>query len=237
MSFDIIFNNNLIEVLGFFFAIVVIFYFATRINRGLSVKPKAWKIFVVIVVGIFSFSITLTFNMLIKIPLLPLGVWLLYFVLRSDENRWRTYRKFAWLGFWSNFLFLLISLVTIPIFNFVYPKDDLTTYLANIENTSIHAIHPSGESLSLDRESLQKQIPSMTKEEINSDQWYNDTYLSESSPKEERFPYQLIGALPKWGSSLNVMILIEDDGKGILITTTKEQQYFRSDKSLLEGGE
>ena len=77
----------------------------------------------------------------------------------------------------------------------------------------------------------------MRQEEVFSDQWYEDTYMTESNKRNERFPYQLIGTSSKWGSGLETIIYIEDDGKGILLSTPKEQLYFRSEDSFIEGVE
>ena len=105
-------------------------------------------------------------------------------------------------------------------------------------NASILNIHPSAKNQSLNKESLLKQLHTMRQEMIYSDQWYEDTYMkTESNKRGERFPYQLIGTSSKWGSGLHTIIFIEDDGKGILLSTPKKQLYFRSEDSLIEGME
>ena len=78
----------------------------------------------------------------------------------------------------------------------------------------------------------------MRQETINSQKWYNDTYENmNTNKKRERFPYQLIGGSSKWGSGIHTRIFIENDGRGVLITTSKNQLYFRFNDSLLEGVE
>ena len=120
----------------------------------------------------------------------------------------------------------------------VYPKDEPSTYISNVENASILNIHPSAKDRSLNKESLLNQLDTMRQETIFSDQWYEDTYMNtESNKRNERFPYQLIGTSSKWGSGLETIIYIEDDGKGILLSTPQEQLYFRSEDSLIEGVE
>ena len=51
------------------------------------------------------------------------------------------------------------------------------------------------------------------------------------------FHIYLLEASSKWGSGLHTIIYIENDGKGILISTPQEQLYFRSEDSLIEGVE
>jgi len=79
----------------------------------------------------------------------------------------------------------------------------------------------------------------MNQRTIFSDLWYEETYAdTDSTTKDERFPYQLIGTKPKWGSGLRTSIFIESDGKGFLVSTQDKQLYFRSEQSvLMEGGE
>lgn len=237
INFD--FTFNAIMILTGFFAWGFIAYFAYRIYKKRMVKPKKWKIFIVIFAGLFSFSINWNmFDTMLKFPILPLGVWILYFVLKGKDERWQTYRSFAWLGFCANFLFLAAALIAMPIHQAIYPKDKPTTYISNIADASIINIHPSAKERSLDKESLSKHLHTMGKETIYSDQWYEDTYMNtELNKKSERFPYQLIGTSSKWGSGFHTIIFIENDGKGILITTPKKQLYFRSEDSLIEGVE
>lgn len=177
------------------------------------------------------------FDTLIKFPILPLGVWILYFVLRGKNESWQTYRAFAWLGFWMNFLFLVSTLIAIPIHQIIYSKEEPSTYLSNIKNASITTIHPSAKESSFNKESLLTQLHTLQQGTIYSDQWYEDLYMNpETEQRDERFPYQLIGTSSKWGSGIETMIFIEEDGKGILIATPRKQLYFRSEESVLEEG-
>ncbi|CAM5222527.1 hypothetical protein UACE39S_02711 [Ureibacillus acetophenoni] len=68
-------------------------------------RTKRAKIAVAIVVGLFTFSINFG-NEMMKISILPLGVWILYFAFRNKGESWEKYRAYAWLGFWANFIFL-----------------------------------------------------------------------------------------------------------------------------------
>lgn len=195
---------------------------------------------VVLIAGLFSFSFHwIIFDAIIKIPILPLGVWVLYFFLNKKEGRWQRYRNFAWLGFIGNFIFILFTLLVIPIGQLIYPEDQAATYISNIEHASVIQTHPSAvEKTSLNKESLLEQLPLMKQANIYSDQWYRDAFIDrELNRSSERFPYQLINASSLWGSGITALTFIEADGKGLLITSPNQQLYFRSEKSLLEGVE
>ncbi|MFS0556074.1 hypothetical protein [Brevibacillus sp. 179-C9.3 HS] len=232
-------NYNTIEILTVILGWLVIVFFAYRIYQTQILKPKVWKIPLIILVGLFSFSINWNmFDTTFTLPILPLGVWILYFVFKGKDERWQTCRSFAWLGFGANFIFFALTLITIPVHHVIYPKDELSVYISNVENASIINIHPSAKDRSLNKDSLLKQLDTMRQEAIYSDQWYKETYINtESNKRNERFPYQLIGTSSKWGSGLQTLIYIEDDGKGILLSTPKKQLYFHSKDSLIEGGE
>lgn len=216
-----------------------ILFWAYQIYKKQINKPKIWKILIVIILGLFSFSITFNmFQSLIRISILPLGVWILYFFLRRKEESWQKYRSFAWIGFWGNFIFLASTLLTIPIHQFIYPNDELSTYISNDEEAAIVTIHPSGNEQPVVKEGLLNQLETMKQHTIYGIEWYQDTVLNyETNERKEQFPYQLVGTSPKWGSGQHAIIFIEEDGKGLLISTPKEQLYFRSEMSLLEGVE
>ncbi|WP_257391510.1 hypothetical protein [Cytobacillus gottheilii] len=216
----------------------IIAYIAIRIYRKQTVKPKIWKIMIVLFAGLFTFSFHwVLIGTLLRIPLLPLGVWVLYFILKRKEGRWETYRKFAWLGFLGNFIFLALTLLAIPLQQLVYP-DNPSTYISNIENASVIHIHPSAEEQILNKESLLNQMETMKEAAIMGGEWYEETFAyGEENIVNERFPYQLIELSPRWGSGISAIIYIEEDGKGLLITTPEKQLYLRSEESLLKGGE
>ncbi|MGV3466103.1 MAG: hypothetical protein ACO1OT_12520 [Heyndrickxia sp.] len=208
---------------------------AIRFYRKHPEKLKAWKVVLVLLLGLFSFTININgFGSIIRLPILPLGVWILYILLLKNKNSWRKYRSFAWIGFFANFVFLFISFVQIPIEHLVYPSDKPTTYLANVNNASLIITHPSGKKGLLNKKSLIKQLPNMQEKKFYSAQWYEETYLSDKSKNKERFPYELIGIDPKWGSGLSSVIYIERNGKGILIGTAKRQYYFHFKDSIIK---
>lgn len=235
MNLNIDFPIDVVEILISIvvWSIIIIWIYLTFKKK--QAKLKIWMVIIFTFVGILSFSIN--FSLLgnfFKFPVLPLGVWILngwYF--KSKKDTWTNYREFAWIGFFSNFFFLLSSLLSSIIHGTVYPKDELSTYVSNVEKASIIEIHPSGNYQTINVIKLQNQIEWMEKTEIYSDKWYEETWQGET-PKYERFPYQLLGISPKWGSGIRTIIYIEKDGKGILIDTPQKQVYFRSEEAFLE---
>jgi len=198
-------------------------------------KPKKLKVLIVCLIGLFMFSINISFKeSLIKIPILPLGVWILYFILSSKGNqeKWNRYRPFAWFGFFANFIFLLSSLFTPIVNEWIYPEHNITTYISN-HNASIVISHPSAKPATLNKEKLYSQFASMKEEPIYSDVWYDESFKNTDN-NVERFPYVLTGTTPKKGSGIKSIIYVERDGNGLLITCQSKQYYFRSEKSFLD---
>ena len=161
----------------------------------------------------------------------------LVFCFKRKRRRWQIYRSFAWLGFWANFIFLALTLIAIPVHHVVYPKDEPTTYISNVEGASIFNIHPSAKDQLLNKESLLKQLHTMRQEAFIVTNGTKIRIGTESNKRNERFPYQLIGTSSKWGSDLDTIIYIEVDGKGILLSTPQKQLYFRSEDSFIKGVE
>jgi hypothetical protein len=220
---------------------IVILLALRMIYRNQEPKPKLWKMLIVVFIGLFSFTINLPFiDQQVKLAILPLGVWILYGIYsrKSEGKSWEKYRKYAWLGFFANYLFLVMSILISLVHVGIYPKNDIGTYISELEGAHIIKTHPSAANLTLDRQLLMSQIDSMKNETIYSDDWYRETFetSADGERKDERFPYQLTGISSKWGSGVHSLIHVERDGKGILITTGQEQFYFRSDQSFLKGG-
>ena len=131
-------NNNVVEVIVTILAWCVIAWIAYRLYKGQSDKPEIWKVLVVILVGLFSFSFnTEMFGMVMRISILPLGVWVLYAYFRKKNDEWQTYRPFAWFGFAANFILLIFTLLVVPIFFAIYPENEPSTYLSNIDDASL----------------------------------------------------------------------------------------------------
>jgi hypothetical protein len=236
MVFNVDFPIDIVEISVSIvaWAIIILWMFPTLKKK--QVKIKIWKVIIFTFVGIFSFSINWSIlGSFIKLPVLPLGVWILYgWYYKSKKDTWMNYRVFAWIGFFSNFLFIFATLVSTLVHGMIYPKDEPSTYISNIEQASIIKIHPSGNYQTINGKILQKQIEMQEKADIYNEKWYEETWQGET-PKYERFPYQLLGVLPKWGSGIQSVIYIEKDGKGILIDTPQKQFYFRSEEAFLEG--
>lgn len=232
-------NINIIDVIMSILAWCSIGLLAYRINKKQPVRLKVWKIVIVIWVGLCSFSINWNlFDTQIKFSILPLGVWILYLFLKRNKERWEKYRSYAWLGFWGNYIFLVATLISIPVYDVVFSESDPSTYISNVEKASIIKIHPSAHDLSLNKERLLNQLSTLKKDSVYTEEWYHEVFVeSDLNNREERFPYQLIGTSPKWGSGLETAIYIEADGRGLLISTFKNQLYFRSDDSMLVKGE
>lgn len=205
------------------------------IYKSQKKKLTLWKAVVVVLVGRLAFFLDVPiFSQLVQFPVLPLGVWILYWIMKRKDNgeRWQCYRKFAWLGFWVNFIFLTASLLTVPLHSFLYPTDKASTYAAMTEHASLIVSHPSAEVAAIKKTLLGNQLEKMKESKIKSESWYYDIVHEEV--KNERFPYILLGTEPKQGSGLKPIIFIEEDGKGLLITTGQEQHYFRSTVSVIE---
>ncbi|WP_188456026.1 hypothetical protein [Virgibacillus oceani] len=218
------------------FVIVMLVYLN---YKKLQEKPKLWKVALIVFIGMIAFSYNWNFrDTVIRLPILPLGVWIVIIVFRIRGKEWQVYRRFAWLGFFSLFIFLLMTLLAIPLNKAFYPKDELSTYIANVENASIIKTHPSAKEQTLDKNHLINQIGSMKRKTIASDQWYQEITMNTADTNniKERFPYLLADVLPKRWSGIDAIIYVEKDGKGLLITAPKGQYYFRSDDSLFREG-
>lgn len=221
---------------------VLILFIALRIYRKQEIKPRLWKMAVVIFIGLFSFSINLPYmDQPIKLAVLPLGAWILYGVYhkRNEGTGWARYRKYAWLGFLANYIFLLSALLSPLIHSSIYPDGKLSTYLSDTSEAYIFKTHPSGANKVLDKEVLRSEIPNMERQQISSDAWYYESIENVEHPAQapEKFPYQMSGVKPKMGSGIYPVIYVEKDGRGILISTAQEQFYFRSQKPFLKEGE
>ncbi|WP_431028347.1 hypothetical protein [Lysinibacillus sp. LZ02] len=217
----------------------IIIFIASKLVRKQQVSLAIWKLILAILVGLFSFSLTFPFqDTTIKIAIFPLGVWILFALLRKREGAWKKYRKFAWLGFFSNYLFLAMSVVVMPSHQWIYPPEDVSTYIGAKSDIEIENLHPSAKQQRHVIDDLQQALTGFESATFFVDEWYNATYAYDDRTKvEERFPYLVIGHEPKWGSDIAASIYIERDGKGILVSTTKTQYYFRSEHSILQEGD
>ncbi|MCT8137606.1 hypothetical protein H1D32_07500 [Anaerobacillus sp. CMMVII] len=229
------FDVNIIEVFGTIFSWGLVIFLIYYYYQKQEIKPKIWKAIIATLIGLFVFSFNFpVLGTIFKIPILPLGVWILLWYA-SSRGSWGKYRRFAWLGFFANFIFLATTILTVLLHHAVYPKSDLATFVASYEDAAILPLHPSAKEVTLDNE-LQHLLTTFVEEPINSVEWYNGMFEVEPNEREEQFPYYLSGTSSKWGSGIPKMIYVEKDGKGILIDSSEKQRYFRSTQSLLKGG-
>lgn len=200
-----------------------------------QIKATPGKIIIALFVGLFSFSITTTyFNAPLQIAILPLGVWLLYAVL-TRRGSWQTYRGYAWLGFFANYLFLVTALIAAPLHEAVYTVDELKTYVADWQEATVVLIHETASwpvLLVADAPSIAEQA---SEGQMESNTWHYDTLTEEKGTQQERFPYLLIGTDARRGSGYTPTIYIEKDGRGLLVTTEKRHIYFRTQQPILRG--
>ncbi|QPC47617.1 hypothetical protein [Mangrovibacillus cuniculi] len=234
---NINYTSNIIEIFFLLLSWGIVAYLAYRIQKKQTEKIKVWKIFVIIYIGLFCFSFNYTVDTeLIRIPLLPLGVWILYFIWRKDQTKWEKYRRFAWLGFWSNLIFLTLGTVAMFVYPVMYANDNPSTFISKLDDPTILSIYMNVEEVELDEQNFLATLAKMKPAHIYSDKWYREAFEGYENPdKQERFPYLLEGAKGKWGSGVNSAIYIEKDGKGIYVATSKGHYYFRSEVSLLVG--
>lgn len=91
--------------------IVVVYNFYKQKKEQLSI----WLVILITVIGMFSFDFIFPISgHEAALPVLPLGVGILYAILRfrNSLNTWKQYRLFAWIGFFINFLFFLATLIS-----------------------------------------------------------------------------------------------------------------------------
>jgi len=227
-------NINIIQLLATLLAWVVIGYIGYRIYRKQEEKAKPWKLLISFGIGLFTFSFHFQVAQeILKLPLLPLGVWLLY-LLFPRKSRWPLYRPFAWLGFLAQFIFLAATVVSMGLHSVIYPTPLATTYLADVQQASLQTLHSEFPERELDLEILEAQLSELAPARFFDQDWYEHVYMHESNREKERFPYQLVGIRPGWGSGIQAVIYLEKDGQGFLVSTAKGQYYFRAEQSMLK---
>lgn len=203
--------------------------FYTYVKQHDKLTPL--RIIITFLVGLISFSINFPFGgETLKIAILPLGVWLLYAVLRHKD--WARYRKYAWIGFFSNYLFLISSFVTVPLHALVFAQDEPSTYVAELSEASIFVTHSAEDGhVTLEPNAL-AVIAQAKVAQMESDTWYNETALAEQGQKRERFPYLLVGTHAKKGSGYTPSVYLERDGFGLLVITDKQHIYFQTEQPI-----
>ncbi len=218
-------------------------YMKKEAQNNYEIKgPTGWKALIVTIVGVFSFSINLPiYETNVQLAILPLGVWILYAVL-SGRKRWNVYRKYAWLGFVANYIFFAMTLLSIGIYQLVFPVDRISTFVGNIQQPELIITHPSGgEQVTINEKVLHDILSNMKATEMDSWRWYDESQPiieddeEGNTPSAEKFPYVLTGTSSKAGSGTDPLIFVENDGKGLLILTGNNHYYFRANTSFLNG--
>src|SRR5574342_804719 len=123
---------------------LALFIMIGRVYKKQEMKPKIWKVLIVVLVGLFSFSINIpVMEQQVKLAILPLGVWIIYWIYsrRNEGQSWKRYRQYAWIGFIANYFFLVMSLLIIFIHGWKYPKHEISTYISNFQDSSIIKTH------------------------------------------------------------------------------------------------
>lgn len=236
MSFHLEMPNNIIFISCGIFGWLIVLILASRQYLKQKEKPAYWRVIIVVWVGLFSFSINLDiFHIPMKLSILPLGVWIVYGFL--TKKSWQKYRPFAWIGFWANFIFIGTALMSGFIDNWVYPKEDPSTYISDIEHAIIVAIHPTAQPACFNKDRFQSQLSDVQFADVLGMEWYQDSVLESGSHyHKEYFPYGLLGTTPRWGSGLEPLIYLKEDGRGILITTSNRSYYYLSKEPLIDWG-
>jgi cytochrome bd-type quinol oxidase subunit 1 len=143
------FDDNIVHLAGMLMGWCIVLYFMTHRYKKQNRKPVIWKMIVVVWVGLMAFSLNIPmFGQIAKLAILPLGVWILYLILRNRS--WETYRRFAWLGFAANYIFLVMTVLSGAIHQAVYDKNDPTTYFADVRKAEVIGIHPSARAAAFD---------------------------------------------------------------------------------------
>ena len=212
---------------------IIIFLFIRTKKK--SENTVVWKAILIVVVGLFSFSFSWTlFGENMKLALLPLGVWILYLVLRNRGAAWENYRRFAWFGFFCNYIFFVGILLGLPLNAWVFPVDKIETHIAALNEAKIFRTHFSAENEWQLKQSALSILHNAKEEPMNTSNWYEDTLFSEEEPSKERFPYVLYGAESKKYSAVDSTVFVEYDGQGVLVMAGDEQFYFRTSEPFVE---
>ena len=223
---------NFVEAVVYSFCWLLIFVIGFKLYKKQEIKPIIWKAVIVYFVG--KFAITFNYPLeqkAIHFALIPLGVIAIYLFFSKRPN-FNTYLKFAWFGFFSNYLFLVGTLLIMPFNSFLYDKNDIHTYIAHSENIEILSIHPSANDNIAVRASILEQVKAAKEQPVNID-WYYES-VGDDRVEVERFPYILANIAPKWGSQAKATIYVEKDGKGLLIASPTKHLYYRLDESILQ---
>lgn len=230
--------DGLIETLSSLFAFALFIGFFIVLYRKNTDKVTWWKALVVTFFGMLTVNFTLfIFNQEMAFPLIPLGVGIICLLAPRGDQGWLRYRAFAWTGFFSGFLFVGFSLIGTVVQYFVYPVDELSTYITNPTEIELTATHFQGDEIELNLSAA--QLETYENKSIGETEFFEQIMTGgrQQGEHQEDFPYVLQGAQSKWGSGFNPLIFVEKDGQGLLVDLGEEQLYFSGSEPLFNGGE
>ncbi|MDF2837425.1 MAG: hypothetical protein K0Q63_3065 [Paenibacillus sp.] len=223
--------DNIVEALfvliGLSLLIVIVIY--NYRQEKAAKRPALWKALLIAFICVFSFTLNIPMGEYVgRFALLPLGVWVVYWATKNKS--WTKYRRYAWIGFWCNYVFLATGLLGQYANEVVYPKHTIATYIANVEDARLVVIHPSAPEASLDAARLEQGITTLELQpEYDSLSWGYEAINTE----KERFPYVLHGTESRWGSGVNPEVYVQWDGKGLLVVWDNRYLYYSAPTSLL----
>lgn len=234
MQIDWHYSWNVVDAAAGLLGWLVVLGLIIRQRRKQETRRPIWKILLVTLAGFFSLSIKISlFGQIVNVALLPLGLWVAYLFLRNRS--WKDYRKFTWVGFAANYLFLVTALLAGFLHSSLYQPNAPSTYLAHLEKAKIVAIHPSAREANFERDLFLSSLAEVKVSDMSGTlDWYHESKLEDGTQyQKERFPYSLLGAKARWGSGLHATVYLEDDGKGLLLATKDRYYYYRSEKPML----
>lgn len=190
----------------------------------------------VILLGLFSFSFDFPlFGQVQQLAILPLGVGLFYLLTLHKAKTRENYKVFAWLGFAVNYVLFIAGIITLLVTNWLFPKDELSTYIKSLDEVTIFNSHISQtEPIKLADNALELLLEHSTKATFESGQWYTEQQMFTEPYETEKFPYFLHNVSTPAGMNVEVHFYIEKDGKGLLVQTPERHYYYRVFEPLIE---
>ncbi|NIK71923.1 hypothetical protein [Paenibacillus sp. BK720] len=237
MQLNWLYSWNVVDVASGLLGWLAVIGLLIRQSRKQERKLPIWKVLLAALAGLFSFSFKIPLlGQNVNIALLPLGLWVLYLFLRNRS--WPDYRKFAWIGFAANYLFLAMALLAGFIQDSLYDRNDPSTYLAHLEKAKLVAIHPSAREATFEEKLFANTLGEVTAADMSDTlEWHYESVREDGAYyRQERFPYALLGAEARWGSGLHAVVYLEADGMGLLLATQDRYYYYRSEKPMLKWG-
>jgi hypothetical protein len=230
--FDIqLWPNNIVDVLFMVLSwgllVGIVLYYYRREKEAW--RPVFWKALLIAFVCVFAFTLNIPLGEYMgRFAILPLGVWVVYWAAKNKS--WPRYRRYAWIGFWCNYVFLAAGLLGHYVNEGVYPKQTISTYFANVENARLVAIHPSAPEASLDAARLEQSLKALELQpEYDAMTWGYESRDAQT----EWFPYALLGTEASWGSGISAEVYVQADGKGLLVAWNNRYLYYKAPSSLL----